>query len=966
MPKATPLLSGDPERLGPYELTGRLGEGGQGTVFLGTASSGGDSPGDDSAAGGAAGGDGLVAVKLLHARLTGDAKARSRFAAEVAVAQRVAPFCTARILDADVEGGTPYIVSEYIDGKSLQDTVSAEGPRRGTALDQLAIGTITALTAIHQAGVVHRDFKPSNVLLAAGGPRVIDFGIARALDATGTVSQTAVGTPAYMAPEQISGTGVGPAADVFAWGCTMAFAAGGRPPFGLDSIPAVMNRIINLPPDLSMLGPPLYDIVAQCLAKDSSARPTAQDILLRLLGHAGPGPQAPRAAASMLTEGAQAAANAEAAPSSGPSAAAASPGLAPPGSAGQSPTPGVQSPAPSAPPSGPAPAAPVPGAQGGPWAPPPAPYQPVHPAGAPSPYGSYSTDPGAGRQSTHPAAPPYQPLAGPYTPAPHRRRPHPGVPAGAGTAAFVALVLLGTFAFFKLGPGGGGGTTSPTPGAGRFGGTMNMATTYAPTAIDPSNASYGPDMFIAKQLFTGLTEISPDGSVNKRLAQDLRPNANCTSWTIAVKQGTTFSNGEPVDPQSFVRGWNRAAQSATGSALFVMDNIKGYDAVRAGRAESMLGVRGFSNTLQVDLLTPDCEFDRRLATVPFFPVPSSAGEVKNETYNSRPIGNGPFKVISYAPKSKLRLGRNDSWVGGRAKLDAVNINVSDYTTQVTNRFDSGEYDWAALSTSDLGTAKSHHGNDGQLLTHNLEGMDFLVPVTARGPLKSKQAREAVSYAIDRQALSSTLFAGLRPPATRLIPPTLPGFDDTAICPSCERPDQAKAKQLAAQAGLGPGTKVTLVVRKNSSTSQSAEAIAQRLKSVLGWDVTQRQIELSKYEDFSNALTGKSATGLGRSSWIGDYASAYNFLHSLIGGGQASKISDWRDPQFDQLLRQAIATPDESSRNTLLKQAEKIAMDDLAVIPLWVYSESRLANTRKFTGLSVDYDGDPTLATTALK
>src|SRR6266545_3317017 len=211
MPQAAPLRSGDPARVGAYRLIGRLGEGGQGTVFLGAVA-----PADDTDPEGTP-----VAIKLLHARLSGDAKARSRFAAEVAVAQRVSPFCTARILDADVQGDTPYIVSEYIDGHSLQDIVTAEGPRTGTALHRLAIGTITALTAIHQTGVVHRDLKPSNVLLAADGPRVIDFGIARALDATGTLSSTTVGTPAYMSPEQISGALAGPATDVFAWGCTI-------------------------------------------------------------------------------------------------------------------------------------------------------------------------------------------------------------------------------------------------------------------------------------------------------------------------------------------------------------------------------------------------------------------------------------------------------------------------------------------------------------------------------------------------------------------------------------------------------------------------------------------------------------------------------------------------------------------------------------------------------------------------
>src|SRR4051794_805563 len=167
----TPLRANDPERVGAYLLTGRLGEGGQGVVYLG------EGPDGEQAA-----------VKLLHAGFSGDARMRARFAGELASAKRVAPFCTARILDADVEGDAPYLVSEFIDGPSLRGVVDAEGPRSGDALQRLAIGTVTALTAIHEAGIVHRDFKPGNVLLAADGPRVIDFGIARALDATGTLS----------------------------------------------------------------------------------------------------------------------------------------------------------------------------------------------------------------------------------------------------------------------------------------------------------------------------------------------------------------------------------------------------------------------------------------------------------------------------------------------------------------------------------------------------------------------------------------------------------------------------------------------------------------------------------------------------------------------------------------------------------------------------------------------------------
>ncbi|HEU5159313.1 MAG TPA: ABC transporter substrate-binding protein [Streptosporangiaceae bacterium] len=936
MPQADPLRPGDPKVLGSYRLIGRLGEGGQGTVFLGAAADSADSADSDGpGAPGGSGGSGAavaegarVAIKLLHARLSGDAKARSRFAAEVAVAQRVSPFCTARLLDADVEGDTPYIVSEFIDGSSLQDVVTAEGPRAGTALHRLAIGTITALTAIHQAGVVHRDLKPSNVLLAADGPRVIDFGIARALDATGTLSSTTVGTPAYMSPEQISGTLVGPAADVFAWGCTIAFAAGGRPPFGQDSIPAVLHRILNLPPDLSMLDAPLHDLVSECLVKDPSARPAAQTVLLRLLGHADAPPQGSPSAA-VLTEGAQ----------------AAGPGSPPPPSATH------MSPAPPAPPA----AAPPPG---------PAPAHGSY--GAYGAYGSYGTDPSGARQApTHPSAPPpYRPTAGPYasTP-PRRRRTRPLVLAGAGTAGFVALVLIGTFTLIRIGTD----SAPPTPRPGGVsGGTLRMATAYAPEAIDPSNATFGPDVFIAKQLFTGLTEITPDGRVVRRLAEDLQPDASCRTWTITIKQGTTFSNGEAVDPQAFARGWNRAAKSEDGYGLFVMDEIKGYREVNTGPAESLSGVESFPNGLRVNLTRPDCEFDRRLAAAPFFPVPAAAGDVKNTAYNNRPVGNGPFRVESYTADSKLTLVRNDLWFAGRAKLDRITLDLTVPSGGAVAAFDSGRYDWAEVNSADINNAKARHRGDGQLQSRLVNGIDFLIPVTARGPLRSKQAREALSYAIDRNALNNTVYGGTRPPATGLVPPAVPGFRRGGICPSCETPDPAKARQLAAAAGLGPGTEVTFVSRNSASASQGGDAIAQRIESVLGWKVNRRGIDSTRYPDFTKALTGGGATGFGRSAWFGDYTSAYNFLHSLIGGGQTSELSDWRDSRFDELLARAIQTSDEAGRNQLIQQAEKIALDDMAIIPLWVATQTRLVDTKEFTGLNIDHDGDPTLATAARK
>ncbi|MEU6711935.1 protein kinase [Nonomuraea sp. NPDC046802] len=255
MSNVEPLRQGDPPAVGTYRLIGRLGQGGQGVVYLGQA------------------GDGRpVAVKVLRTR-------DERLAKEIDAARRVEPFCIAQVLDASLDG-LPYIVTEYIQGPSLQ----AAGRHQGADLQRLAVATATALAAIHRAGVVHRDFKPGNVLLGPDGPRVIDFGIARTMDQAQTATSSIVGTPAYMAPEQLAGEPVGPATDVFAWASVITFAGTGSPPFGQDSLPAVINRILHNAPQLADLPQPLRGIALQCLAKNPADRPTMQDVMLRLLG----------------------------------------------------------------------------------------------------------------------------------------------------------------------------------------------------------------------------------------------------------------------------------------------------------------------------------------------------------------------------------------------------------------------------------------------------------------------------------------------------------------------------------------------------------------------------------------------------------------------------------------------------------------------------------------------------------
>ncbi|SEG97841.1 Serine/threonine protein kinase [Nonomuraea solani] len=260
------LTAEDPGSAGPYRLEYRLGSGGQGVVYAGRGPNG-----------------VLVAVKLLHQHLIADDEARVRFLREVETAKRVAPFCTAQLLDTGFAGRRPYIVSEFVDGPSLQDSVRESGPRGAAALQRLAVNTATALAAIHAAGVVHRDFKPGNVLLGPDGPVVIDFGVAKALDLSqSVVTSQPIGSPAYMAPEQIANGEVGPAADLFTWAATMYYAATGERAFPGDSVPAALHAVLSSEPDLRRLEGPFRLLLRECLAKEPALRPTAAQVVERL------------------------------------------------------------------------------------------------------------------------------------------------------------------------------------------------------------------------------------------------------------------------------------------------------------------------------------------------------------------------------------------------------------------------------------------------------------------------------------------------------------------------------------------------------------------------------------------------------------------------------------------------------------------------------------------------------------
>ncbi|MCP2340529.1 serine/threonine protein kinase [Actinomadura rupiterrae] len=436
-----PLGPWDPRTLGSYDIRRRLGRGGQGVVYLAES-----------------GEHGLVAIKLLGGDAPGAVSpdVARRFAREADAAMAVAQFCTARVLSVGDDQGRPYLVSEYVPGPSLQALVAERGPRTGSDLDRIAVATATALVAIHEAGVVHRDFKPANVIMGPDGPRVIDFGIARAVGPD--VATTAVvGTPAYMSPELLHGASPTSAVDVFAWAGTLVFVATGRPPFGADAMTS--HRVLHEPPNLDGVPERLLPLVRDCLDKDPSRRPAAQDLLLRLLTGRASGTVPPQPTASqMLGLGADLAASPL---QSGDQNPAVAPGPSPGASA-----PGVEPGFPSNPPSGPGFPSNAPAAHHG------------YPAHATQPPGTATPPPGSGAPHT---------LPGP--PAPKRRL---GTVIGVAAGVAAGLLVAGgaAYAFWPDGkPSGPVAVTSPpSASAPTTPPTTAPSTSSAPTATGKTSS----------------------------------------------------------------------------------------------------------------------------------------------------------------------------------------------------------------------------------------------------------------------------------------------------------------------------------------------------------------------------------------------------------------------------------------------------------------------------------------------
>jgi peptide/nickel transport system substrate-binding protein len=956
MPDTRPLRPGDPEHVGEYRLTGILGEGGQGVVYLGERldAEPDDTPdgAEDDATGDAERGTGqLYAIKLLRTHLSGDARARRYFARELAAAQRIDPSFAARIVAADVEGVTPYIVSEYVDGRPLSEIVRTQGPMSGPELHRLAVGTLNALIAIHQANVVHRDFKPSNVLLSADGPRVIDFGIARALDSTVSMSSGVVGTPAYMAPEQLTGQPVTPAVDVFAWAATMVFAATGTPPFGQDSIPAMMHRVLNADPVIGGIQSPLRELVWYSLYKDPARRPSTHQVLAGLNETPAPSPAPMYAPGSPW--GAAPAHNPQGAgqPTAPPWGTNPSIwGTDPSGPSGQ----GMRS---------------GPNAQSG-QLPPDAPPPPQAQAASQSPP-PWGTVPGG---ATTP------PSRGPA-----RRRWLPAVAAAAG----VALVAGATIVTVQM---AGHDTPNPNPKpkpvtgpavdaaltrvvnpSTAKGGTLKLEQAEDFDSLDPGDmyftGSWNFSRLYARSL---LTYRGVPGSAGLRPVPDLatgggEATADLRTWTYRLRSGVKFEDGTPVTAKDVRYAVARTfAPDVLGiGPSYFRELLDAGTYAGPYKDKNLDGFTGVTtpddHTVVFHLKKPLADFDYLAALPQTAPVPATKDT--GAQYKNRPISTGPYKIETYTPAKSVSLVRNPSWSpdGIRTALpDRIQVTFGPDSTGVDQALIDGQSDMNPSGNGLQDVARAKVFTDPNLKKNTdtmVSGfLRYVALSTKVAPFDNVHCRLAVQYAVDRTA-TQTADGGAQAaePATNIAPPVIVGRQQFDAYPT----NVTKAKQELAACGKPTGFSTKIAIRQDRPKDKAmAEALQQSLAKA-GITVTIQPYPVAQfYTDYAGKPSYVHANGLGMilSVWGPDYPTALGFFPLLVDGRRIlpsgnSNLSELNDSGVNDLLDRLAATKDQKTREGLTAQLDRKVMDTGAMVPL-LFDKAVLYRNPRLTNASV--------------
>lgn len=482
-----------------------------------------------------------------------------------------------------------------------------------------------------------------------------------------------------------------------------------------------------------------------------------------------------------------------------------------------------------------------------------------------------------------------------------------------------------------------------------------------PTAIDPYKAQEGEGILVCKALFTGLLALDEDGRLIPATASSWHSDETATTWTFTLRTDRVFSDGEPVTAHSFVRGWTRALDPAANT-----ETAYHLAGVRSFRAEG-------DDTLVVELAEPDVEFDLKTLQPVFSPVPSCAGPALDPVYNDLPVGNGPFKMAGpWRHGESIQLVRNDLWSGPAPQAEEVRIDILDPVTALDDeyqRFLDGTYDYARIPPGRTAEAAARDG----FLEQEGAGLFYLIPFCHRAPMDSLDARRALSAAIDRQGLIDTYFQGHRTAAHSLLSPWF-GKAHTPRAEFTEDEDWTayapeRARAAALRAGLPPGSRVDFAYNTGAGHDDWVHALADGLREVLGWEVALLRTDARGLVEHRTSL---AAAGFCRAGWACDYPTPDNMLFPLLhssctapdaqGTAHGDNEGRYANADFDALVALGRASRDPAERADAWRRADRTAMADLALIPLWYRTDQRVYAADRIAGLRIDFDGNPTLTT----
>jgi peptide/nickel transport system substrate-binding protein len=946
------LQDGDPRQIGPYALLRRLGGGGMGRVYLGRSAGG-----------------RLVAVKVIRTELADDPSFRARFTHEVAAARRVNGLYTALVVDADPDGPVPWLATAYVPGPSLSEAVAAHGPLPEATLLPLAAALAEGLAAIHAAGVVHRDLKPSNVLLASDGPRVIDFGISRAVEASAlTGTNLLIGSPGFMSPEQAVGHDVGPPSDVFSLGAVLTFAATAEGPFGTGPTPALLFRIVHNPPNIGRVPGSILPIVERCLIKDPWQRPAAAGLLAEI----GPTPLVD----NWLSVAGQAPAPAQgwqqpAAPAPGPAQA---PGWQPPAAA---PAQAWQ------------PQAPLP----------PATWQPPQRGESPT-----VTSPG------YPAGPGYPAEYG-ITPAPgypagaastRQQRRRAGLPrlawaAGIVVAACVAAaaVLVGIHVAHAAGqPGRPPQATTASydaaigavvrPSA-RKGGTIVYDNSSTPDSTDPGNM-YDAFSWDFSRLFTMplMTTRSCPGACGEQVVPDLAtaPGAvsdNGLTWTFHIQPDVKFEDGTTVTSQDVKYAVERSFAKSVlqfGPSYFQQllgGNAATYPGPYQDRAKNLMGLTAVdtpdATTIVFHLAHPFADFNYVAAIPQTSPVPP--GKDTGAGYQTHPVSTGPYKFAGYQQGKQITLVPNGEWnpstdPNAAQLADKIIVNLNVGSAQVDSQLLAGgaQMDQAGdgVQTATRARILSSPSLKANADDANTGGMPFVYISTKVAPLNNPHCRMAVEYAADKTALQAAYGGPAAGDiASTAMPPTILGYRSFDLYHALTEPggDLAAARAQLTACGHPNGFSTNLAYRSDSGTEAAAAGALRIALARAGISVTLHGYSTGNYflsTAGSPAYVHSHDLGLDFGDWLADWPDAWGWFDSIVNGNAIFptgnvNIAELNDPVVNGDLAAMQQTTDASARNAYANKIDVQVMNDAVILPV-VYSKALLYRSPGLTNIYV--------------